>query len=223
MGERGNDQRVADGTAGASARREHERRKANREKRVRDKHPRIGGLILALGEPPRHERAWAQGASGEEYVAERLAKYLNDGARVLHDRRIIGSRTNIDHIVIAPSGVWVVDSKRGYRGNVAVTNPLFGSAKLTIAGRDQTKLVAGVEKQVGLIERALGDLAPKTPVHGALCFVDADLPVLGNLRLHGISLLHPKRLSKRINAKPTLSPQRVREVANELAERFPSA
>ncbi len=42
----------------------------------------------------------------------------------------------------------MIDSKRGYRGNVAVTNPLFGSAKLTIAGRDQTKLVAGVEKQV---------------------------------------------------------------------------
>jgi glucokinase len=70
---------------------------------------------LALGEPPSHERAWAQGASGEEYVAERLAKYLNHGACVLHDRRIIGSRTNIDHIVIAPSGVWVIDSKRGYR------------------------------------------------------------------------------------------------------------
>lgn len=223
MGERRDDQRISDGTAGASARREHERRRANREKRVHDKHPRIGGLILALGEPPRHERVWAQGASGEEYVAECLAKHLNDGARVLHDRRIIGSRTNIDHIVVAPSGVWVIDSKRGYKGKVVVTTPLLGSAKLIIAGRDRTKLVGGVEKQVGLVERAVRAIGPETPVRGALCFVDADLPVLGTLSLDGISLLHPKRLAKRINAKPTLSTQQVRKVATELTERFPAA
>lgn len=223
MGARGNHREPADGTAGASARREHERRKANRERGVRDKHPHIGGMVLTLREPPRHERSWAQGASGEEYVAERLAKYLNDGACVLHDRRIVGSRANIDHLVVAPSGVWVIDSKRGYKGKIAVANPLVGSPKLTIGGRDRTKLVAGVQKQVGLVEAALGDTAARPPVHGAVCFVDADLPVLGTLRLHGISLLRPKRLSKRINAKPILSPERVRAVATELAQRFPPA
>jgi hypothetical protein len=36
---------------------------------------------------------------------------------VLHDRRIPGRRSNIDHLVIARSGVWVVDTKR-YRGKV---------------------------------------------------------------------------------------------------------
>jgi len=34
------------GTAGAGARREHARRKANRERRVREKHPHLGGLML---------------------------------------------------------------------------------------------------------------------------------------------------------------------------------
>src|SRR4051812_49121095 len=61
-----------DGTAGASARRVHERRKARREDAVRAKHPRIGALLLALKEPPGHERRWAHGAGGEEMVAAAL-------------------------------------------------------------------------------------------------------------------------------------------------------
>ncbi len=52
---------------------------------------------------------------------------------MLHDRRIPGSRANIDHIAIATSGVWVIDAKR-YKGKVQVSRPLFGQPKLTIAG-----------------------------------------------------------------------------------------
>lgn len=81
---------------------------------------------------------------------------------VLHDRRIPGSSANIDHIAVAPSGVWVVDSKR-YEGKVAVSKPLFGNAKLTIAGRDKTKLVDGLAKQVGLVAKRLNGDGPLTP------------------------------------------------------------
>src|SRR5215217_3006119 len=110
------------GTAGASARREHDRRRANRERRVREKHPHIGGALLALRDGPTHETVWARGAAGEERVAAYLAKHLNDDVVVLHDRRIPGRRANIDHIAVAPSGVWVVDAKR-YKGKVAVRKP----------------------------------------------------------------------------------------------------
>jgi hypothetical protein len=114
------------GIAGASARREHARRQANREKRVHDKHPRVGGLILALGDAPPHETVWARGAGGEEHIAKFLAKYLNDGVIRLHDRRIPRSRANIDHIAVAPSGVWVIDAKR-YKGKVAVSRRMSRS------------------------------------------------------------------------------------------------
>jgi hypothetical protein len=151
------------GTAGASARREHERRKDNREKRVRTKHPHIGGALLALKDEPTHETVWARGARGEERVAKVLAKHLSDDVVVLHDRRIPGSRANIDHIAVAPSGVWVIDSKR-YKGKVAVTKPLFGEARLTIGGRNRTKLVEGLAKQVALVEVVMIQLAPDVPV-----------------------------------------------------------
>lgn len=210
------------GKAGASARREHERRQANREKRVRSKHPRIGGLLLALGDAPRHETAWARGAGGEEHVAKALAKHLNSNIVVVHDRRVPGSRSNIDHIAIAPSGVWVIDSKR-YKGKVRVSKPLFGQPTLTIAGRDKTKLIDGLTKQVALVAAVMPDIAPGVRVRGALCFVDADLPLLATPCFNGYHLLHPRPLAKRINAPGPLAAAHVQAVATEIARRFPSA
>jgi hypothetical protein len=210
------------GSPGASARREYDRRRTTRERRVRAQHPHIGGLLLALRDPPTHEAAWARGARGEESVAHVLAKHLDPGVVVLHDRRIPRSRANIDHIAVAPSGVWVIDAKR-YQGKVAISRPLLGDARLTIAGRDRTKLVDGVAAQVALVEAALRGTAPAPPVRGALCFVDADLPLLGTLSFNGHLLLHPKPLAKRINADGALTGDEVRAVAARLAARFPAA
>jgi hypothetical protein len=115
---------AAHGTAGASSRREGERRNAKRKAAVRERHPRIGGIILALQDAPQHERSWAHGAGGEELVEQALTKHAPDVV-ILHDRRIPGSRANIDHIAIAATGVWVIDSKR-YKGKLQVAKPLFG-------------------------------------------------------------------------------------------------
>jgi hypothetical protein len=45
------------------------------------------------------------------------ARKVGDGVIALHDRLIPGTRGNIDHIFVAPTGVWVVDSK-AYQGKV---------------------------------------------------------------------------------------------------------
>ena len=103
------------GSPGASARREFERRKAKREERTRTKHPKLGGLILALSDDPQSTRAWDTGALGEERLGNRLNELASDSLRVLHDRRIPGSRANIDHIAVASTGVYVIDAKK-YKG-----------------------------------------------------------------------------------------------------------
>lgn len=208
------------GIPGASARREHARRRANRHTRIRAKHPRLGGLQLAVQGEPQHEQAWARGAEGEERVARSLAKHLDAGVALLHDRAIPHSPANIDHIAVAPSGVWVIDSKH-YTGKVAIRRPFFGRAKLTIAGRDQTKLIDGLAKQVARVEAGLADIARDVPVRGALCFVDAELPLLGKLTFKGYPLLYPRGLAKRVNAPGPVPPERVHAIAARLAERFP--
>jgi hypothetical protein len=222
MTQPGDDFDIDGGNAGASARREHERRRANREQRTRQKRPRLSGLILALQEAPQHERAWARGADGEQFVAQSLTKRCAASVVLLHDRRIPGSRANIDHIAITAGGVWVIDSKR-YTGKVAVSKPLFGTAKLMIAGRDRTRLVDGLTKQVALLEHAIAELGHDVPVHGTMCFVDADLPLLRTLTVAGFPLLYPKALAKRLNHHGPLSAEQARTIAAQLAQRFPPA
>jgi nuclease-like protein len=208
------------GTAGASARREHDRRKARREESVRRRHPRTAKLRLALQDAP--EERWAHGAGGEELVAEALAKRCGPEVVVLHDRALPRSRANIDHLAVAPSGVWVIDAKR-YAGKIKVAKPLFGAATLEIGGRDRTKLVDGLAKQVEIVAAALTELAPETAVHGAFCFVEGELPLFGTPEIRGFPLLHRRLLAKRLNARGALSGEAVSALAEALADRFPSA
>ena len=195
------------GTAGASARREYERRRDSREQRIREKHPKLGGLILTLSDEPQSTRAWEGGAIGEEKLAARLEQ-LPAPARALHDRRIPGTRANIDHIVVAPSGVWIIDAKR-YKDKRPALHVEGGILRprvesLRIGGRDGTKLVDGVRKQVALVTTALDD--PSIPVHGALYFLDADWPMIGgSFTVDGVHVLWPRLLIKRIADAPPQS------------------
>jgi hypothetical protein len=186
--------------AGGSARREYERRKNARESRIRSSHPKLGWLILALTDEPQSTRAWERGAVGEELLASRFQE-LPDTARVLHDRRIPGTRANIDHIVVTPTGVWVIDTKRykGRRPRLQVEGGLIRprSESLRIGGRDGTKLVAGVTTQVESVRDAIAD--PAVTVTGVLCFVEADWPLIGgDFIVGGIHVVWPRLLVNRI-------------------------
>lgn len=188
------------GVAGASARREHERRKNAREQRIRTKHPKLGGLILAMTDDPQSTEAWQRGAIGEELLAEWL-KELPDTLRMLHDRRIPGGRANIDHMVVAPFGVWVIDAKRykGLRPSLHVEGGILRPRveTLLVGGRDKTKLVNGVQTQITFVTAALADA--NVDVSGALCFVEADWPLIGGaFEVNGIHVLWPKLLVKRL-------------------------
>jgi len=186
------------GTAGASARREFDRRKLKREERIRSQHPKIGGLLLAISDDPQSTRAWEQGAVGEERLGARLDSFASENIAVLHDRGIPGTRANIDHIVVTRSRIWVIDAKR-YKGRpeLVVEGGLFRARveKLLVARRDRTKLVDGVLKQVDLVQSTVGPL----PVSGVLCFVDADWPLIGGaFTTRGVQVLWPKRLTKQM-------------------------
>ena len=186
---------------GGSARREYERRKAGREQRIRAAHPKLGGLIPALSDDPQSTRAWERGAIGEELLAERL-KDLPADTRVLHDRRVPGSRANIDHIVVSPAGVWVIDAKRykGKRPELRVEGGILRPRveSLRVGGRDQTKLVDGVQSQVEKVAGALADL--DVVVCGVLCFLEADWPLIGgDFTVRDIAVVWPRLLTKRIS------------------------
>jgi hypothetical protein len=229
---------VVVGVAGASARREYERRKTNDDRhvaewkeRVRSKHPVLGGLMLAVADEPTNSgtRAWDLGAHGEEVFATSLDRLADAGLYFLHDRRIPPTRANIDHIVIAPSGVYVIDAKNYTgRAQLSVTGGIFSPRveKLKVGRRDCTKLVDGVHKQVDRVSELLArdGIGQDVPVRGMLCFVEGDWPLLGgSFTVGGLEVLWPKRARKIITAPGALTDDRLRVLHRHLAAEFPPA
>lgn len=141
---------------------------------------------------------------------------------VLHDRRIPGSRANIDHIAIAASGVWVIDTKR-YKGKLQVAKPLFGKPTLKVGSRDQTKHVDGLAKQVALVTAAVADIEFDIPVRGCFCFVDTELPLLGTPTINGLRIFGRRGLARQLNTAGKLSAERALMVAAAIGGRFPVA
>ncbi|MBO0901149.1 NERD domain-containing protein [Cellulomonas sp. zg-ZUI222] len=219
---------VDPGTAGSSARREYERRAAGREARIREAHPRLGGLILALSEEPQSTTAWARGARGEELLGARLDTLAAQQVRVLHDRRIPRTRANIDHVAVGPTGVHVIDAKR-YTGRPSreVEGGLFRPRveKLVVGRRDCTRLVDGVLRQVDLVVSALRDRGlTEVPVTGTLCFIEADWPLVGgSFVIRDVAVVWPKKLAERLTAPGSLGETEVVAVHEALAKEFPPA
>jgi hypothetical protein len=214
-----------DGVAGSSARRERQRRKVAREERIRSRHPKFGGVILALSEDPQSTRAWAVGAQGEERLGRRLDTLAGPLVRVLHDRRIPGSRANLDHVVICPSGIFVIDAKR-YKGrpHLRTEGGLFSprTARLVVGSRDCTRLVDGALKQAELVRRAL--VEPDIDVASVLCFVEADWPLVGgDFHTRDVYVTWPKKLAARISRPGQLTEPRIGAIQRRLAESFPAA
>lgn len=218
-----------DGVAGASARREHQRRQAKREAAVRTKHPRIGGLILALTDEPQSTRAWQRGAVGEERLAQRLNKLTENGVRLLHDRRIPGTRANIDHLAVAASGVYVIDAKR-YTGrpNLRIEGGFLRprTEKLMVGTRNCTQLLEGVHRQVQLVSIALAScrVAQDSPVRGMLCFIDADWPLIaGSFHIAQIDVLWPGKAAEKLSTSGALTANDIDVIHHHLGRAFPRA
>jgi hypothetical protein len=198
------------------------RRKSKDEERLRERWGRFGGIAVALSDERQSTQAWERGAIGEERLGARLDSLVSDDVVVLHDRRIPGSRANIDHIVITRAGIWVIDAKR-YKGRPelriegGILRPR--TEMLLVGRRDCTNLVDGVLGQVQLVQEHVGPIT----VTGALCFVDADWPLVGgSFTTRGVQVLWPRRLAKLLGAHAEGEID-VDAVTNQVAARFPPA
>jgi hypothetical protein len=218
---------IYDGEAGASARREGERRRAKREKETLKRHPRLGKLILAVSDEPQAVRSWAKGAVGEESLGAKLTKLANERLVVLHDRRIPGSRANIDHIAVAPGGLFVIDAKH-YSGRVEKRN-LGGwfntDHRLYVGRRDCTKLALGSEDQAEVVRDAVARLGfADLPIRPVLCFVGAEWGMFPTAFKWGSVLVtFPKFLYELLKKEAEVETAAIQEAARHLAETLPRA
>jgi hypothetical protein len=63
--------------------------------------------------PSAQVTAWQRGAAGERRTARLLDRLIRNGFVVFHDLAVPGNTSaNVDHLVIGPSGVFIIDSKQ---------------------------------------------------------------------------------------------------------------
>lgn len=105
---------------------------------------------------------WEQGAAGEVEVAKAL-EALPPGWVVLHDLAWPGRpKANIDHVVIGPSGVFVVDAKN-WSGTVEVRGHV-----LRQNGRQREQAVSSAAEAAIALQHVVPD---SHPCFAVLCFV----------------------------------------------------
>lgn len=216
------------GSAGASAQRAYDRRRARADDHKADmtaRHPILGRIVAATMSEPQTTTAWAAGARGERQLGVHLDSLAEAGVIALHDRRIPGSRANIDHIAVAPSGVWVIDSKN-YEGVVEVRDKggwLTVDKRLYVKGRDQTRLASAMLRQVAVVREAIGPVEETCPVRPVLCFVASRRRRGRPLEVGGVLITSMGVLSRHLVKEGPLGRDDVEELARRLSTRLPPA
>lgn len=161
----------------------------------------LAGVMAALKMavelvPTQSTTAWRTGADGEVAVGAVLDGLTRDGWRALHDRRVPGKRSNIDHVAVGPGGVWTVDAK-SYKGRLTVQR----GGVVRVAGRDVTKLLDQAREQAAVAAIALAGAVPV--VEPVLCFVGTELPRRHTV-VGGVHLVTRKGLARLLSSAPAV-------------------
>jgi len=93
---------------------------------------------------------------------------------------------------------------------------------LHIGGRDQSRLLDGLARQVDAVTAQLVAVGAEVPVRGALCFVGTELPWFGE-SIGGVPLVGRRGLAKLLSRAGNLAPADREAVARCLSERLPAA
>jgi Nuclease-related domain len=157
--------------------------------------------------------AWRRGAAGERRTARLLAPLERHGWAVLHDLAVPGSRANIDHLMIGPGGVFVIDSKH-YRGRLQ----LDGSGRLWHGRYPLAPTLRTVKFEADQAAQVLVDpdvvVVPIVAIHGA------QVP-WGKMVTNGVPVVTARRLPSMLRVLPAvLSPERVAWLADQARIRF---
>jgi hypothetical protein len=156
--------------------------------------------------------AWQRGTAGERRTARLLDPLERHGWVVLHDLAVPGSRANIDHLVIGPGGVFVIDSKH-YRGRLQ----LDGSGRLWHGRYPLAPTLGAVDYEADRAAQVLVDpdvVVPIVAVHGA------QVP-WGKVVRTGVPVVAARRLPSMLRALPAvLGPERVAALADQARTGF---
>lgn len=111
---------------------------------------RVARLKRQLDQAERATKAWDAGAAGERVVADKLSELVPRGWYVLHDVHWPGRpKANLDHVLVGPGGVVVVDAKN-WTGEVRVSSGVLWQGRYA-----RTQAVEGALAQCAAVASVL--------------------------------------------------------------------
>lgn len=123
----------------------------------------------------RSAELWEKGAQGESATASVLATLAPEDYTVFHDLRWPGRRfANVDHVVVGPGGIFVIDSKN-WSGTITVQRDV-----LRQNGRLREREVVGAAESALAVAQMIPSVRVDQ-VHPVLCFT-RDEQVVGFAR-----------------------------------------
>ena len=164
--------------------------------------------------------------AAERRLAAQLRSDLGGRAHVYSDRVLAGTSRTIDHVVIATSGVWIIDAK-DYAGLVEMRNvggPVHRDLRLYVGGVDRTKLIGAMQWQHDAVVDALEPTGLEaTPVHRALCFINSDSALRAKpFQLDGVWVIGAQKLTDLILEPGSVDAADIDTIAAAVATKLPA-
>jgi hypothetical protein len=183
---------------------------------------RVVGIAMALAlgwklrfRPTEATRERRQDAEGEFQTARVLDQLQQAGFAVFHDLAAPDSAANIDHLVLGPTGIWVVGSKR-YSGALR----LDGDGRLWHGDHSLDRVLSTLWWEVKQVTTTLGT-GDDVLVRPALCIHGARLPWLGELAVDGVPVVSGALLAPSLrSARRALPHQRVVDLTAQVRAAF---
>lgn len=160
---------------------------------------RVARLKRQLDQAERSTKAWDAGAAGERVVADKLSELVPRGWYVLHDVHWPGRpKANLDHVLVGPGGVVVVDAKN-WTGEVRVASGVLWQGRYA-----RTQAVEGALAQCAAVASVL---APphRRLVRPLICM--AAQPDLFGITNSDVAVAGAQRLVGAIEALPPVLDQ----------------
>jgi hypothetical protein len=163
-----------------------------------------GAMPVAMIWLPDSTIAWLTGAEGEERTRKFLRPLEAQGFRVIHDKLIPHSRANIDHIVVGPPGVFIIETKN-YAGRIRI-----GDDEVSVAGHRRSQIVAQAKREAA----AVAAVVAPTAVTPLLCVHRAELGWF-KMEADGVRIVGPREMVKFLRKAPVqLTPDEVARLAD---------
>ncbi len=165
----------------------------------------------------RYAEAWGKGAEGERRTAEALRPLEAEGWILLNDLPLPErKRANIDHVLIGPPGVFVIETKN-YKGRGRVER-----SRLVINGRDRKRDLEEVWHEAGAVQFLLRVQLANVglDVRAVLCIHNSSLEGgwFREPEIDQVRIASPKRLVAWVRSQPArLSSADVQSLAETLA------